>query len=90
MLLCTKWIITREQIKIYQGVLSKRINYIESVSYTHLDVYKRQAIILGGQPACGKSTLINVAKKDHPNCCTLLIESLTKNRYTSINESKGA
>ena len=25
------------------------------------------AIILGGQPACGKSTLINVAKKDHPN-----------------------
>ena len=29
MLLCTKWIITREQIKIYQGVLSKRINYIE-------------------------------------------------------------
>lgn len=25
------------------------------------------AIILGGQPACGKSTLINVAKKDQPN-----------------------
>lgn len=29
MLLCTKWIITKEQIKIYQGVFSKSINYIE-------------------------------------------------------------
>lgn len=41
MLLCTKWIITREQIKIYQGVLSKRINYIEL--YRVYDYEERKA-----------------------------------------------
>mgnify|MGYP000007782528 CR=1 FL=1 len=43
MLLCTKWIITREQIKIYQGVLSKRINYIEL--YRVYDYEEKQSFI---------------------------------------------
>ena len=43
MLLCTKWIITREQIKIYQGVLSKRINYIEL--YGVYDYEEKQSFI---------------------------------------------
>ena len=39
------------------------------------------AIILGGQPACGKSTLINVAKKDHPNLDFLTVnDALTTER----------
>lgn len=43
MLLCTRWIITREQIKIYQGVLSKRINYIEL--YRVYDYEEKQSFI---------------------------------------------
>lgn len=43
MLLCTKWIITDEQIKIYRGVFYKRINYIEL--YRVYDYEERQSFI---------------------------------------------
>lgn len=43
MLLCTKWIITDEQIKIYKGVLSKSINYIEL--YRVYDYEEKQSFI---------------------------------------------
>ena len=51
------------------------LRYLKSLIYNsvaelrdiNISSQKPIAIILGGQPACGKSTLINVAKKDHPN-----------------------
>lgn len=42
------------------------------------------AIILGGQPACGKSTLINVAKKDHPNLDFSLLMVTFTDSFTPI------
>ena len=52
------------------------------------------AIILGGQPACGKSTLINVAKKDHPEAYIIAApKEFTQlglyNRYQEEVLSKG-
>ena len=43
-LLCTKWIITKEQIKIYSGVFNKSINYIEL--YRVYDYEEKRSFIL--------------------------------------------
>lgn len=43
MLLCTKWIITKEQIKIHQGVFLKKVNYIEL--YRVYDYEEKQSLI---------------------------------------------
>jgi uncharacterized membrane protein YdbT with pleckstrin-like domain len=65
MLLCTKWIVTEEQIKIKKGVFSKTVNYIEL--YRVYDYQERKTFI---QALFHNTTLyIHSGDKSHPILC---------------------
>jgi uncharacterized membrane protein YdbT with pleckstrin-like domain len=65
MLLCTRWIVTGEQIIIKKGVFSKTVNYIEL--YRVYDYQERKTFI---QALFNNTTLyIHSGDKSHPILC---------------------
>lgn len=64
-LICTKWIITDEQILIKKGVFSKTVNYIEL--YRVYDYEEKKTFI---QALCRNTTIyIHSGDKSHPILC---------------------
>lgn len=64
-LICTKWIVTDEQILIKKGVFSKSVNYIEL--YRVYDYEEKKTFI---QALCKNTTIyIHSGDKSHPILC---------------------
>jgi uncharacterized membrane protein YdbT with pleckstrin-like domain len=65
MLLCTKWIITDEQIVIKRGVFLRSVNYIELYRIT--DYEERKTLIQ--MLLRNKSIIVRSGDKSHPELC---------------------
>jgi uncharacterized membrane protein YdbT with pleckstrin-like domain len=64
-LICTKWIVTDEQILIKKGVFSKTVNYIEL--YRVFDYEEKKTFV---QALCHNTTIyIHSGDKSHPTLC---------------------
>ena len=71
--------------------LSRRLRWSSTVSYTHLDVYKRQPLFIYGGSGLGKTHLLHAIcteiRKNKPDCNIIYVkgEMCIRDRITATS-----